>query len=162
LGAIALQPGHFDTATCLSLNKDITSQLPTEFTVQYPTPLNYNLESLPNSGRDYTQTLYKAAIETLIQSYAPPNMIANNVGCLGFDPLYNTEKLLGLNLVSASSFKPIQVPNTVPSRCENLLTFSAFSLTSIPLKPIARPILTSNTANFVKQQYTVTKMLTTD
>jgi hypothetical protein len=160
LGAIAIQPGHFDTATCLSLNKDITSLLPSQFIVQHPTPLNYNLDLLPNSGMDYTQSLYKGAIESSVQSFAPPNMVANNVGCMNYDPLYTTEKLLGLNLVSASSFKPIQVPNTVPSRCENILTFSAFSLTSIPLKAIARPLLTSNSSNFIKQQYTVTKMLT--
>jgi hypothetical protein len=160
LGAIALQPGYFDSISCINLNRDITSRLPNQFIVQQPTPLNYNLDLLPNSGMNYTQSIYKAAFETTVMSYAPPNMVANNVGCAKFDPLYSTENLLELNLVSSSSFKAIKVPNTVPSRCENILTFSAFSQTSIPLKPIARPYLTSNTANFSKQQYTATKMIT--
>jgi hypothetical protein len=160
LGAIPLRPGYFDTTSCLNLNQDITSRLPTTFTVQYPTPLNYNLELLPNSGIDYTQSLYKAALETTVQSYAPPNMIPNLVGCLNYDPLYTTENLIGLVLTSASSFKPLLVPNTVPSRCENILTFSAFSLSAVPFKPIPRPLITSNTGNFSKLQYTVTKLLT--
>jgi hypothetical protein len=160
LGAIPLRPGYFDTTSCLALNQDITSRLPTTFTVQYPTPLSYNLELLPNSGIDYTQSLYKAALETTVQSYAPPNMIANQVGCLNYDPIYTTENLIGLVLTSASSFKPLLVPNTVPSRCENILTFSAFSLSTVPFKPIPRPLITSNTGNFSKLKNTVTKMLT--
>jgi hypothetical protein len=160
LGAIPLRPGYFDTTSCLNVNQDITSRLPTTFTVQYPTPLTYNLELLPNSNIDFTQSLYKAALETTVQSYAPPNMIPNQVGCLNYDPIYTTEKLIGLVLTSSSSFKPLLVPNTVPSRCENILTFSAFSLTNVPFKPIPRPLITSNTGNFSKLQYTVTKMLT--
>ena len=164
LGAIPVRPGFFsgffNETDCASLNRNVLSAMPPQFVVRKPKVIDYRVG--PAAYQDQTFSVFDASLETRVNYFAPPNLqAANTPPCFNNDTFSSADLLARVfgALDGINSFKPVIVPNSIPTTCELPTVFSAFVPSPQPLvQAIPRPLLTSDTVNYNPTTTTFTQI----